>query len=129
MGRICRLQLLLALASASEFREIRDHFLLSQIRDSPNMEGQVPVFISPWNRVAQLYPQALGSFSSPPTTRRPTAEVFEPASTRGFALHSLSPISLSLLLSRVESNVTTDGQSASPSWNKAPTWGLRPHSY
>jgi hypothetical protein len=28
--------------------------------DSPNMEGQGPVFISPKNRVAQLYPQALG---------------------------------------------------------------------
>jgi hypothetical protein len=25
------------------------------------MEGQVPVFTSPRNRVAQLYPQALGS--------------------------------------------------------------------
>jgi hypothetical protein len=25
----------------------RDHSLLSQIRDSPNLEGQVPVFISP----------------------------------------------------------------------------------
>jgi hypothetical protein len=30
------------------------------IWDSPNMEGQVPVFISPKNRVAQLYPRALG---------------------------------------------------------------------
>jgi hypothetical protein len=39
----------------------RDHILLSQIRDSPNLEGQVPVFISPRNRVAQLYPPALGS--------------------------------------------------------------------
>jgi hypothetical protein len=38
-----------------------DHILLSQIRDSPNLEGQVPVFISLRNRVAQLYPQALGS--------------------------------------------------------------------
>jgi hypothetical protein len=28
--------------------------------DSPNLEGQVPVFISPKNRVAQLYSQALG---------------------------------------------------------------------
>jgi hypothetical protein len=28
--------------------------------DSPNLEGQVPVFISPRNRVAQLYPPALG---------------------------------------------------------------------
>jgi hypothetical protein len=35
-------------------------FLLSQIRDSPNLKGQVPVFISPRNMVAQLYPQALG---------------------------------------------------------------------
>jgi hypothetical protein len=36
-------------------------FLLSQIREYPNLEEQVPVFISPRNRVAQLYPQALGS--------------------------------------------------------------------
>jgi hypothetical protein len=28
-----------------------------------------------------------------------------------------------------QSNVTTDGQSASPSWKKAPVWGLRPHFY
>jgi hypothetical protein len=28
--------------------------------DSPNLEGQVPVFISPSNRVAQFYPWALG---------------------------------------------------------------------
>jgi hypothetical protein len=27
----------------------------------PNLEGQVPIFISPRNRVAQLYPGALGS--------------------------------------------------------------------
>jgi hypothetical protein len=31
------------------------------IWDSPNLEGQDPVFISPRNRVAQLYPRALGS--------------------------------------------------------------------
>jgi hypothetical protein len=30
------------------------------IWDSPNLEGQVPVFISPRNRMAQLYPRALG---------------------------------------------------------------------
>jgi hypothetical protein len=30
------------------------------IWDSPNLEGQVPVFISLRNRVAQLYPRALG---------------------------------------------------------------------
>jgi hypothetical protein len=31
--------------------------------------------------------------------------------------------------SESESNITTDGQSASPSWNKAPTWGLLPDFY
>jgi hypothetical protein len=62
--RVCRLQLLLVLASAvilgSESRGTCDHILLSQIRDSPKLEGQVPIFISPRNRAAQLYPQALG---------------------------------------------------------------------
>jgi hypothetical protein len=37
------------------------HFILSQIRDSPNLEGQDPVFISPRNRVARLQPQGLSS--------------------------------------------------------------------
>jgi hypothetical protein len=49
-GSVCRLQLLLALASAvilgSESRGTHDHILLSQIRDSPNLLGQVLVFIS-----------------------------------------------------------------------------------
>jgi hypothetical protein len=62
---VCRLQLLLVLASAvilgSESRGTHDHILLSQIWDSPNLEGLVPVFISPRNRVALLYPQTLGS--------------------------------------------------------------------
>jgi hypothetical protein len=31
--------------------------------------------------------------------------------------------------SKPESYVTTDGQSASLSWNKAPIWGLRPDIY
>jgi hypothetical protein len=38
-----------------------DQILLSQFWDSPNLEGQVPIFISPRNRMAQLYHQALGS--------------------------------------------------------------------
>jgi hypothetical protein len=64
-GRVCRLQLLLALASAvilgPKSRETHDHILLSQIRDSQILEDQVPVFIYATNSVAQLYPQALGS--------------------------------------------------------------------
>jgi hypothetical protein len=42
-GWVCRLQLLLVLDSAvilrSESRGTHDHILLSQIRDSPNLEG------------------------------------------------------------------------------------------
>jgi hypothetical protein len=53
-------------------------------------------------------------FSSPPTTRRVTVEVFDPASTR---------VTTGL---KSQSYVTTDGQPASLSWNKAPIWGLRP---
>jgi hypothetical protein len=64
---VCRLQLLLGLASTvilrSDSRGTHDHILLSQIRDSTNLEGKVPVFISPRNRVARLYPQALGCLS------------------------------------------------------------------
>jgi hypothetical protein len=65
IGRICHLQLLLAPANTvilrPESRGTHDHTLLSHIRDFPNLEGQVPVFISPRNRVARLYTQALGS--------------------------------------------------------------------
>jgi hypothetical protein len=54
---VCRLQLLLALVSAFILRSVsrwtHDHILLSQIQDSPNLEGRVPVLISPRNRVAQ----------------------------------------------------------------------------
>jgi hypothetical protein len=58
-------------------------------------------------------------FSSPPTTRKVTVEVFDPASTRvAFITESES-----------ESYVTTDGQPASLSWNKAPFWGLPPDLY
>jgi hypothetical protein len=68
---VCRLQLLLVLASAvilrSETRGTHDHILLSHIRDSPNLEP--------------------------------------------------------------ESYITTDGQSVSPSWSKAPVWGLRSDFY
>jgi hypothetical protein len=38
-----------------------DHILLFKIQDSPNLEGQVPIFISPRNRVAQSCPLALVS--------------------------------------------------------------------
>jgi hypothetical protein len=67
-GWVCRLKLLLALVSTvilgPESCRTHNHILLSQIRDSPDLEGPVPVFLSPRNRVAQLYPHALGSLKS-----------------------------------------------------------------
>jgi hypothetical protein len=64
-GRVCRLQLMLILASAiilgSQSRGTHDHILLSQIRDSPNLEGQVLAFTFLRNKVAQLYPRPLRS--------------------------------------------------------------------
>jgi hypothetical protein len=67
-GRICSFQLLLGLASGvflgSESRGTHDYILLSQYWDYPNLEIQVPVFISPMNRVDQLWSQALGSVSA-----------------------------------------------------------------
>jgi hypothetical protein len=54
--RVCRLQFLLVLARAvilgSKSSGSHDHILLSQTRDSPNLEGQVPVFIFSRNRMA-----------------------------------------------------------------------------
>jgi hypothetical protein len=54
-GWVCRLKLLLVLASAvilgSESRGSHDHILLFQIRD---LEGHVPVFISPRDRMARV---------------------------------------------------------------------------
>jgi hypothetical protein len=55
---VCCLQLLLVIASAARvwFRRTHDHSLLSQIRYSPHLVGQVPVFVSHSNRVTQLHP-------------------------------------------------------------------------
>jgi hypothetical protein len=79
--------LLSAIASAdilgSDSRRIYDHILLSQIRYSPNLEGQVPIFISPGTGWPGHTPRHWAPFSSPSGTRRAAVEVFEPASTRG----------------------------------------------
>jgi hypothetical protein len=76
----CCSQLLLVLVSAvilgSESCGTRDQILLSQIKDSLNLEGQVPVFTSP-----SYTPRHWVPFSSPRTVRRATVEVFDPAST------------------------------------------------
>jgi hypothetical protein len=115
-GRLCRLQLLLILASAvvlgSESRGTGDHILLSQIRDSPNLEGQIPVFISPRNRVAQLYPRHWVPF-------------FVSYDSQGYGGGIWPHLYwLNQSQSQSQSYVTTDGQSASLSWCQAPVWGL-----
>jgi hypothetical protein len=93
------------------------HILLSQIRDSSNLEGQVPVFISPRNRVAQLYPRALGSFYvascdsqgygrgilTLPQTEEPVSRMYIPQEQDG-------PVQ------RSQSQVTINGQAISMSW-------------
>jgi hypothetical protein len=67
-GRVCNLlvQLLLDLARAvtlgSKSRRTQTIFYCL-IWDSPNLVVQFPVFISPRNGMAQLYPWALGSLS------------------------------------------------------------------
>jgi hypothetical protein len=85
-GWVCNLQLLLVLASTvilgSDSRTTLDHILLPQIRDSPNLEGQVPVFISPGKRVARLYPQALGSVFVASYDSQGYGGGIRPASTR-----------------------------------------------
>jgi hypothetical protein len=40
---------------------LQGQLYLYQIGDSPDLEGQAPVFISPTDRLAQLYLQALGN--------------------------------------------------------------------
>jgi hypothetical protein len=75
-----RLQLLLGRASAvilrSDSRGTHDHILLSQIRDSSNLEGHVPVFISPGTVWSGYTPRHWVPFSSLPTTRRAMVEVY-----------------------------------------------------
>jgi hypothetical protein len=86
-GWFCHLQLLLALAITvilrSESCRTYDHILLSLIWDSPNLEGQVSVFISPRNRVPRYTPKHWVPFSLPPVTCKDMVEVFDPTSTQG----------------------------------------------
>jgi hypothetical protein len=74
-GWVCRLKLLLALASTfihrSEFRRTHDHILLSQIRDSPNLVPRSPYLYPPGTG----WPSYWVPIPSPFTTRRATVEV------------------------------------------------------
>jgi hypothetical protein len=92
-GWVCRLQLLLTFASAvilrSESRGTHNHILLSQIRDSPPWRARSPYLYPPGTWWPSYTPRHWVPFSSPPTTRRATVEVLEPASTRATLKHML----------------------------------------
>jgi hypothetical protein len=105
--------------SRARVQRTHDHILLSPIRDS-NLEGQVPVFIFPRNRVGQLYPQALGSLFVASYDSQSYGGGIRPRLHTGFS---------SLAESESYMCITTDGQPASLSWNKAHIWGLRPDLY
>jgi hypothetical protein len=89
-GWVCRLQLLLVLASAfilrSESGGAHYHILWSQIRDSCNAQGQVPVFISSRNWWPCYSSWHWVPFSSPPMKSRATVEVFDRAPTRAVVM-------------------------------------------
>jgi hypothetical protein len=78
-GWVCRLQLLLVLASAiilgPESRRTPDHILLSQIRDFPNLESRSPYLYQPGTGWLSYTPGQWVPFSSPFTARRATVEV------------------------------------------------------
>jgi hypothetical protein len=80
------LQLLLSLARAVILSYMSygtyNHILLSPTQDSPNLEDQVPIFIYPWNNVAQSTSWHWIPFLSPPKTHRATVEVFKLTSTQ-----------------------------------------------
>jgi hypothetical protein len=82
-------------------------------RQRSHYRVRVPLYSRPYFTVSD----SRLLFSSPPTTRKVTVEVFDPASTRVDEE------------SESESYVTTDSQPASLFWSKAPIWGLRPDLY
>jgi hypothetical protein len=83
-GWVCRLQLLLGLASEailrSESHGNHNHILLSQIHDSPNLKARSPYLYPAGTGWPSYIPRYWGPFSSPPTTRRATVEAFDTVS-------------------------------------------------
>jgi hypothetical protein len=103
-------------------RDSWPHFTASDLR-LPNLEGLVPVFISPRSRVARLYPQVQASFFIASFESQGYGGGIRPR------LHAGGHPTLKSKSNQSQSYDTTDGQSASLSWNKAPIWILRPDFY
>jgi hypothetical protein len=156
-GWVCHLKLLLALTSAFIFRpksrRTHDDILLSQIWDCPNVEARSPYLYPIGTRWPSYTPRHWVPFLLPFTTCRAMVEVIptsihtlEDPSTMPWCINSMPtkyetlpptvpPLLVFVFLAaeawtgRVESYVTTNGESASLSWNKAPIWCLRPDFY
>jgi hypothetical protein len=83
---VCRLQLLLVLASAfilrSESRGTHDQILQSQIQVFSTWKARSPYLYLPGTGLSGYSPRHWVPFSSSPATRRATMFVFDPASTR-----------------------------------------------
>jgi hypothetical protein len=89
-GWICRLQLLLALASAVILRfEYRGMIIFYCLRfENPSTwRARSPYLYPPGTGWPDYTPRHWVPFSSPPTTRSATVEVFDPASTWDLILH------------------------------------------
>jgi hypothetical protein len=78
-----------------------------------NLEGHIPVYISPRNRVAQLYPWVLGSLL---------------VASQGNGGSILTRLHMRLIKVGLGYFVT-EGQSPSLSWCQAPIWGPCPDFY
>jgi hypothetical protein len=85
-GRVCHLQLLLVHASAIIFgsvsRGTHDHILLSRFETPPTWRAESSYLYPPGRGWPSYTPKHLVPFSSPPTIRSATVEVFETASTQ-----------------------------------------------
>jgi hypothetical protein len=79
----------------------RPYFIIS-FETPPNLEGQIPVFISPRKWVAQLYPRALGSLSVASYDSQGLRCRFSNPPPHG---------SLNQLKVKSQNHVTTDGRS------------------
>jgi hypothetical protein len=88
-GWVCRLQLLLVLASAvilgSKSRGIHDIFYCLRFEIPSTWMPRSPYFYPPGTRWPSYMPRHWVPFSSPSTTRSATVEVFEPASSSCFS--------------------------------------------
>jgi hypothetical protein len=120
-GWVSRLQLLLVLASAvilgPQSRGTHDIFYCVEFETPPTWRVRSPYLYPPGTGCCHLYPQVLGSLFVASYDSQDYGGGIRTRLHRGWRS------------SKSESYITTDGQSASLSWNKAPIRSLRPDFY